>query len=235
MTEMVCVSPEGRITPGCTGLWTDAQRDAWREVTAFVHARSTAKIGLQLGHSGRKGSTRLMWDGIDQPLEDGNWEVIAPLRRGLRRRLPPARARRPGPTGPGASADFVAAAERAACGRVRPDRSARGARLPALVLPVPGRQHAHRRYGGSLESPLRFPLEVFDAIRAPSAARRSRSTVRDLGHRLGARRHHRRRRGRDRRGPSSSTAPPPSTSPPARSAADEKPRSAGPTRPRSPT
>ena len=78
MTEMTCVSPEGRITPGCPGLWTDEQRDRWAAITNFVHQRSTAKIGLQLGHSGRKGSTKLMWEGMDQPLPDGNWEVIGP-------------------------------------------------------------------------------------------------------------------------------------------------------------
>src|SRR5699024_7147413 len=78
MTEMVCVSPEGRITPGCSGLYTDEQRDVWRRITDFVHASSTAKIGLQLGHSGRKGSTKLMWEGIDQPLESGNWDTVAP-------------------------------------------------------------------------------------------------------------------------------------------------------------
>ncbi len=69
MTEMVCVSPEGRITPGCTGLWTDEQRDSWGRVVDFVHANSTAAIGLQLGHSGRKGSTKLMWEGMDEPLD----------------------------------------------------------------------------------------------------------------------------------------------------------------------
>ncbi len=78
MTEMTCVSPEGRITPGCPGLWSDDHRDAWRRVTDFVHEHSSAKIGVQLGHSGRKGSTRLMWEGIDEPLAAGNWEVIGP-------------------------------------------------------------------------------------------------------------------------------------------------------------
>ncbi|MBR7831329.1 FAD-dependent monooxygenase, partial [Actinospica sp. MGRD01-02] len=80
MTEMVCVSAEGRITPGCGGLWTDGQRDAWARIVEFVHAQSTARIGLQLGHSGRKGSTRLMWEGMDDPLTDPaeNWPLVAP-------------------------------------------------------------------------------------------------------------------------------------------------------------
>ncbi|HZE32453.1 MAG TPA: FAD-dependent monooxygenase, partial [Actinoallomurus sp.] len=78
MTEMVCVSPEGRITPGCTGMYTPEHEDGWRRVVDFVHAETDAKIGLQLGHSGRKGSTRLMWEGIDEPLPEGNWEVCGP-------------------------------------------------------------------------------------------------------------------------------------------------------------
>src|SRR5262249_35089568 len=78
MTEMVCVSAEGRITHACTGLWNDTQRDSWESVVSFVHERSTARIGLQLGHSGRKGSTRLMWEGIDDPLPEGGWQTLAP-------------------------------------------------------------------------------------------------------------------------------------------------------------
>src|SRR5271165_1640517 len=75
MTEMVCVSATGRITPGCTGIYTAEQEESWRRVVGFVHGRTNAKIGIQLGHSGRKGSTKLMWEGMDDPLPDGNWEV----------------------------------------------------------------------------------------------------------------------------------------------------------------
>ena len=78
MTEMVCVSGTGRITPGCAGLYSGEQEAAWRRIVDFVHSRSGARIGIQLGHSGRKGSTRLMWEGIDQPLERGNWAVCGP-------------------------------------------------------------------------------------------------------------------------------------------------------------
>ena len=78
MTEMVCVSPSGRITPGCTGMYNAEQEESWRRITNFVHDRSSAKIGIQLGHSGRKGSTRLMWEGMDDPLPEGNWEVCGP-------------------------------------------------------------------------------------------------------------------------------------------------------------
>ena len=94
MTEMVCVSPEGRITPGCTGIWTDEQAAAWRRAHRLrALATASAKIGIQIGHSGRKGSTRLMWEGIDLPLDDGNWEVVAPSPLPYRRRRQPGAPR----------------------------------------------------------------------------------------------------------------------------------------------
>ncbi|MFJ1792863.1 bifunctional salicylyl-CoA 5-hydroxylase/oxidoreductase [Kitasatospora griseola] len=164
MTEMVCVSPEGRITPGCAGLWDDGQREAWRRVTSFVHDRSSAKIGLQLGHSGRKGSTRLMWEGIDEPLPDGNWEVIGPSAV---------------PYGPGCHvpreatradldrvvADFEAAARRGvdAGFDLIEVHAAHGYLLSSFLSPVANRRTDE--YGGSLQRRLRFPLEVFDAVR----------------------------------------------------------------------
>jgi anthraniloyl-CoA monooxygenase len=76
-TEMACVSPDARITPGCAGLWNDAQEMSWRRIVDFVHGNSAAKICLQLGHAGRKGATKLMWDGIDRPLDGGGWEVVS--------------------------------------------------------------------------------------------------------------------------------------------------------------
>ena len=76
-TEMTCVSRDARITPGCTGLWNDAQEAAWKRIVDFVHANSQAKFALQLGHAGRKGATRLMWDGMDRPLEQGGWDVVS--------------------------------------------------------------------------------------------------------------------------------------------------------------
>src|SRR5579871_3359402 len=75
---MTCVSPEGRITPGCTGLWNDGQRDAWRRIVDFVHKHSPAAFCLQLGHSGRKGSTQLGWQRMDHPLIEHNWPLVAP-------------------------------------------------------------------------------------------------------------------------------------------------------------
>src|SRR5258708_10012688 len=76
-TEMTCVSPEARITPACTGMWNDAQRDAWKRIVDFVHSNTDTKIALQLGHSGRKGSTRRGWEGIDLPLDTGNWRLLS--------------------------------------------------------------------------------------------------------------------------------------------------------------
>ncbi|MGZ4782623.1 MAG: bifunctional salicylyl-CoA 5-hydroxylase/oxidoreductase [Oryzihumus sp.] len=165
MTEMTCVSPEGRITPGCPGLWNDAQRDAWATVTGFVHGHSTAKIGLQLGHSGRKGSTKLMWEGMDEPLEEGNWPVIGPS---------------PIPYGEGCHvprevtradmdavvADFVAAARRGveAGFDLIELHAAHGYLLSSFLSPVSNRRTDE--YGGDVAGRLRFPLEVFDAVRA---------------------------------------------------------------------
>jgi anthraniloyl-CoA monooxygenase len=165
MTEMVCVSPEGRITPGCTGLWTDEQGAAWRRVTDFVHSSSQAKIGLQLGHSGPKGSTKLMWEGIDQPLDSGNWPVVGPSERPYREgvnQVPKALDR----AGMDAIvADFVAATERGA--RAGFDlvelHCAHGYLLSSFLSPVTNRRTDS--YGGPIENRLRFPLEVFTAMR----------------------------------------------------------------------
>jgi anthraniloyl-CoA monooxygenase len=165
MTEMTCVSPEGRISRGCPGLWTDEQRDAWRRVTGFVHERSTARIGIQLGHSGRKGSTRLMWEGIDEPLEEGNWEVIGPsaLPYGEGCHVPRAATRADLDK---VVADFVASARRAvdAGFDLVELHAAHGYLLSSFLSPVANRRTDE--YGGELAGRLRFPLEVFDAVRA---------------------------------------------------------------------
>lgn len=164
MTEMVCVSDIGRITPGCTGLYTDEQATAWKRVTDYVHANSNAKIGAQIGHSGRKGSTKLMWEGIDQPLEEGNWEVIAPsaLPYGEGCHVPVEMDR--------AKMDqvreqFVAAARRAdAAGFDLVEvHMAHGYLLSSFLSPLSNQRTDE--YGGSLENRLRFPLEVLDAVR----------------------------------------------------------------------
>ncbi|MCZ4518920.1 bifunctional salicylyl-CoA 5-hydroxylase/oxidoreductase [Rhodococcus ruber] len=164
MTEMVCVSPDARITPGCPGLWTDEQSDAWARVTSFVHAHSAAKIGVQIGHSGRKGSTKLMWDGIDEPLESGNWEPIgpSPLPYGDGCHVPREATREDMDI---VVADFVAAAERAVAAGfdLIEVHAAHGYLLSSFLSPIANVRTDS--YGGSLENRLRFPLEVFDAVR----------------------------------------------------------------------
>ncbi len=164
-TEMTCVSPEGRITPGCTGLYSDEAEAVWRRVVDFVHASSPAKIALQLGHSGAKGSTRLGWDAIDAPLEDGNWPLIAasPVPWSTANQIPREMTR--------ADMDvvrdqFVAATRRAASAGfdMVEFHAAHGYLISSFITPVLNRRIDD--YGGSLENRLRYPLEVFRAMRA---------------------------------------------------------------------
>jgi anthraniloyl-CoA monooxygenase len=166
MTEMVCVSPQGRITPGCAGMYAPEHEAAWRRITSFVHEHTTAKIGLQLGHSGRKGSTKLMWEGMDEPLEEGNWEVCGPspipYEAGINQvphELTVTEMQQ-------IKAEFVAATmagERAGFDLIEL-HCAHGYLLSSFVSPVSNRRSD--RYGGSLEARLRYPLEVFAAMRA---------------------------------------------------------------------
>jgi anthraniloyl-CoA monooxygenase len=166
MTEMVCVSADGRITPGCAGMYAAGHEQAWRRITDFVHGSSGAKIGLQLGHSGRKGSTRLMWEGMDEPLDAGNWEVCGPsplpYRAGVSQVPRELTAAGMGQI----KAQFVAATE--AAGRAGFDlvelHCAHGYLLSSFLSPV-SNQRADC-YGGSLAGRLRYPLEVFAAMRA---------------------------------------------------------------------
>ena len=171
MTEMVCVSPEGRITPGCTGLYTAEQEESWRRITAFVHSQQSvhgqagAKIGIQLGHSGRKGSTRLMWEGMDDPLPEGNWEVCGPSPIPYKAGAQTPRELDLAELGE-IKGQFVAAARAAA--RAGFDllelHCAHGYLLSSFLSPLTNRRTD--RYGGSLAARLRYPLEVFDAVRA---------------------------------------------------------------------
>jgi anthraniloyl-CoA monooxygenase len=165
MTEMVCVSPEGRISPGCCGLWTDEQGAAYARIVDFVHRETDAKIGLQLGHSGRKGSTRLMWEGMDEPLPDGNWPVVGPS---------------PLPYQPGVNQvpreltyddlaqikqQFVDATRRGidAGFDLLELHCAHGYLLSSFISPISNRRTDE--YGGSPANRLRYPLEVFTAMR----------------------------------------------------------------------
>jgi anthraniloyl-CoA monooxygenase len=173
MTEMVCVSERGRITPGCTGLYTEAHERAWKRIVDFVHGSSNAKIGVQLGHSGRKGSTKLMWEGIDEPLPtpEENWPVVAPspLPYGPRNQVPRELTRAEMDV---IKAEFAAAAASAA--RAGFDllelHCAHGYLLSSFISPLTNRRTDE--YGGSLEARLRYPLEVLDAVRAAWPAER---------------------------------------------------------------
>ncbi len=165
MTEMVCVSERGRITPGCAGLYTAEQTRAWRRVTDFAHAQAPGTaIGVQLGHSGRKGSTKRMWEGIDDPLPDGNWPLEAasplPYKPGGQT---PRELSRAGLTR--IREQFVAAATRAeeAGFDLLELHCAHGYLLSGFLSPLTNRRMD--AYGGSLSGRLRFPLEVFDAVR----------------------------------------------------------------------
>jgi anthraniloyl-CoA monooxygenase len=164
--EMTCPSPDARITPGCPGLWNDEQMRAWQRIVDWVHAHGDAKIGMQLGHAGAKGSTNAPWDhdGADRALPAGNWPLVAPsaqpyLDDGA---VPHAMTRAEMDR---VRDDFVAAARRAA--QAGFDwlelHCAHGYLLSAFISPLTNRRSDD--YGGSLPSRLRFPLEVFAAVR----------------------------------------------------------------------
>jgi anthraniloyl-CoA monooxygenase len=165
MTEMTDVSAEGRITPGCAGLYTDAHADAWKRAVDFVHTNSPAKIGIQLAHAGRKGSTRKAWEGIDEPLPSGNWPLIAasalPYKKGSQTPREITRADMDK-----VKADFVRAAQLAerAGFDILELHMAHGYLLAGFLSPLTNRRADE--YGGSLANRLRYPLEVFDAVRA---------------------------------------------------------------------
>jgi anthraniloyl-CoA monooxygenase len=164
-TEMVCVGRDARITPGCAGLWTDEQEAQWKRIVDFVHGMSKAKICLQLGHAGRKGATKLMWDGMDRPLADGAWDVISasPLPYYPDSQVPQEMDRAAMDR---VKAEFVAATvrgERAGFDMLEL-HTAHGYLLASFLSPLTN--HRTDDYGGALENRLRFPLEVFTAIRA---------------------------------------------------------------------
>ncbi|MEU7134133.1 bifunctional salicylyl-CoA 5-hydroxylase/oxidoreductase [Streptomyces sp. NPDC046261] len=173
MTEMVCVSARGRITPGCAGLYAPGHERAWRRITDFVHERAPGTaIGIQLGHSGRKGATRLMWDGMDEPLPEGGWPLVAPSPLPYR----PGVSRTPHAlTVPELTAirgQFARSAEAAA--RAGFDllelHCAHGYLLSSFLSPLTN--HRQDAYGGDLAARLAYPLEVFDAVRAVWPAER---------------------------------------------------------------
>ncbi len=175
VAEMTCVTPDARITPGCPGLWDAGQRDGWKRIVDYVHRNSSAKIAIQLGHAGPKGSTRLAWEGIDLPLDgaagggdpaaEPNWPLISAS---------------PQQYIPNVS-QWTREMTRDDMNRVRDDfvRSTRwaaeagfdwlelhcahGYLLSTFISPLTNRRTDE--YGGSLENRLRYPLEVFHAVR----------------------------------------------------------------------
>ncbi|MCC0030326.1 MAG: bifunctional salicylyl-CoA 5-hydroxylase/oxidoreductase [Brucellaceae bacterium] len=164
-TEMTCVSPEGRITPGCPGLYAPEHEAAWTRIADFIHAETDAKLCMQIGHSGAKGSTQLGWEEMDAPLKDGNWPLMAAsaVAWSERNAAPKEMTR--------ADMDlvrdqFVAAAEmseRAGFDMIEL-HMAHGYLLSSFITPLTNRRTDE--YGGSLENRMRYPLEVFHAVRA---------------------------------------------------------------------
>jgi anthraniloyl-CoA monooxygenase len=165
--EMTCVSPDARITPGCPGLWTDAQGARWQRIVEFVHTNSSAKIAMQLGHAGPKGSTCVPWDGgDDQPLPAGGWPLIAASTQQYLDGLSPVARAMTRAAMDRVRDDFVAATRRAAAAGFDwlELHCAHGYLLSAFISPLTNRRDDD--YGGTLENRLRYPLEVFAAMRA---------------------------------------------------------------------
>ena len=162
--EMTCVSPDARITPGCLGLWNDAQTKGWKRIVDFIHMNSAAKAAIQLGHAGRKGATRVAWEGIDQPLDQGAWPLLSasalpymPLSQ-----IPKAMDR---DDMDHVKADFVAATRRAneAGADWLEFHAAHGYLMSAFLSPLTNVRDDE--YGGDHQARARYPLEVFRAMR----------------------------------------------------------------------
>jgi len=166
VTEMTCVAPDARITPGCTGLWNEAQRDGWKRIVDFVHRHSPAKIALQLGHAGRKGSTQLGWQAMDHPLPDGNWPLVSasalPYLAGLSQ-TPRAMT---GEEFARIRAQFVRAAQLGAEAGfdMLELHMAHGYLLASFLSPLTNQRRDD--YGGPVANRLRYPLDVLRAVRA---------------------------------------------------------------------
>ncbi len=164
ISEMTNVSADARITPGCTGMYTDGHVAAWKKITDFVHARSRAKMGIQLGHAGRKGSTKVPWEAQDAQLDSGNWELIAPsaLPYLPKNQTPRAMTRADMER---VTADHVLAAKRSIDAGFDwlELHMAHGYLLATFLSPLTNQRTDE--YGGSLCARLRYPLELFDAVR----------------------------------------------------------------------
>jgi anthraniloyl-CoA monooxygenase len=166
MTEMTDVSAEGRITPGCTGMYTDAQMAGWRRIVEFVRAHAPdTRMGMQLGHAGRKAATRLLWEGDNQPLAEGGWPIMSASAIPWKpeNQVPRAMTRKDMDR---VRDEFVGAAERAleAGFDLIELHLAHGYLLASFISPLTNRRTDE--YGGSLTNRMRFPLEVLRAVRA---------------------------------------------------------------------
>ncbi|MCZ2105044.1 MAG: bifunctional salicylyl-CoA 5-hydroxylase/oxidoreductase [Comamonadaceae bacterium] len=164
--EMTCITPEGRITPGCPGLYNAEQKAGWKRIADWIHAHSDAKFAMQLGHAGAKASTRLAWDGTDLPLESGNWPIVG---ASAQQYLPGVSQVAKALTKPEMEAlkqRFVEATRD--CIDIGVDwlelHCAHGYLLSEFISPLTN--HRSDEYGGSLENRLRYPVEVFKAMRA---------------------------------------------------------------------
>jgi anthraniloyl-CoA monooxygenase len=164
-TEMTCVSPQGRISPGCTGMYSDAHERAWKRLVNFVHTETEAKIAIQLGHSGPKGSTQLGWEESDTPLAENNWEVVSAsaVPWSPENQMPRALTRTEMDD---IRDEFVRSAEMAA--RIGFDwlelHYAHGYLMSSFITPLSNKRRDE--YGGSLENRMRFPLEILRAVRS---------------------------------------------------------------------
>jgi anthraniloyl-CoA monooxygenase len=163
--EMTDVSPEGRISPGCTGLYSEKHAAAWKRIVDFVHGRTPAKIAMQLGHAGRKGATKLSWEGDAEPLDTGGWPILAPspIPYYPHSQTPRAMTRADMDTVIG---QFTQAAHHAVTAGfdLLEIHMAHGYLLASFISPLTNRREDE--YGGSLQNRMRFPLEVFRAVRA---------------------------------------------------------------------
>lgn len=163
-TEMTCTSANGRITPGCPGLYAPEHEKGWARLVDFVHSETDAKICCQIGHAGRKGSTNIGWEGMDTPLEHGNWPLLSAsaLPWSVANATPRAMTRADMDS---VTAEFVAAAQMA--DRAGFDmielHAAHGYLISSFISPLSNIREDE--YGGSLDNRMRYPLEVFGAMR----------------------------------------------------------------------
>ena len=164
--EMTCVSSEGRITPGCPGLYRPEHTKAWKRIADWIHANSDAKFAIQIGHAGPKASTRLAWDGIDQPLESGNWPIIAASPQQYLEGVSQTARAMTREDMDQVKAQFVASTQAAieAGADWLELHCAHGYLLSSFISPITNKRKDE--YGGSMANRLRYPLEVFNAVRA---------------------------------------------------------------------